>query len=111
MCSLIVAALALLVVGAGAASADTPEPRPGGWEPKPDVDPLHAIALLGGVPLLVFIVITLMYVGPALARGESLSVKGAEREDQWLGGPRKSPEELAAPDAADSKAGGAGGSW
>lgn len=111
VCTLVVAAVALMVVGAGAASADTPLPRPDGWEPKPDIDLLHAFALLGGVPLLVFILITLLYVGPALARGESLSVKGGEAQDQWLGGPGKGPEELAAPDAADSSAGGAGGSW
>jgi len=103
---------ALLVLAtAGPASADTPEPRPGDWEPKPEVDVLEALLILGGIPLLVFVVITLLYVAPALARGEDLSPDAREPENQWLGGPRKSAGQLAAPDAEDSKAGGAGGNW
>lgn len=106
------AATTLLVVGmAGAASADTPEPRPGSWEPKPDVDVLQAFLVLGGVPLLILVVITLLFVAPALAKGADLSPNALEPENQWLGGPRKAADELAAPDSEDSKAGGAGGSW
>ncbi|WP_435768858.1 hypothetical protein [Nocardioides sp. SYSU DS0651] len=103
---------ALLVLAtAGPAAADTPEPRPGEWEPKPDIDALEALLLLGGVPLLVFVVVTLLYVAPALARGEDLSPDAREPENQWLGGPRKSAGELAAPDSETSQAGGAGGRW
>lgn len=111
LCSLLAASGVLLVAGAGSASADTPEPRPGSWEAKPDIDVLHAWLVLGGIPLLVFVVIILLYVAPALARGENLSVNALEPESQWLGGPRKAAGELAAPDSEDSKAGGAGGSW
>lgn len=110
-CSLVAASVLLVLAGAGSASADTPEPRPGSWEPKPDVDVLQAFLLLGGVPVLVFVVITLLYVAPALARGEDLSPDALEPENQWLGGPRKAAGELAGPDTEDSKAGGAGGSW
>jgi hypothetical protein len=103
---------ALLVLATvGPASADTPEPRDGDWEPKPDIDMLEALLLLGGIPLLIFVVITLLFVAPALARGEDLSPDALEPENQWLGGPRKAPSELAAPDTEDSKAGGAGGRW
>ena len=101
----------LVLASAASASADTPEPRPGDWPVKPDIDILHAFLLLGGVPLLVFVVITIMYVGPALVRGEDLSIDAKQQEAQWLGGPRKEAKQLAAPDAEDSKAGGAGGSW
>lgn len=101
----------LVLVSAATASADTPEPRPGSWEPKPDVDIVHAFLLLGGVPLLVFVLIAVMFVGPALVRGEDLSIRAKGQETQWLGGPRKEAKELAAPDAEDSKAGGAGGNW
>ncbi|WP_157538411.1 MULTISPECIES: hypothetical protein [unclassified Nocardioides] len=111
LCSLLGVSALLVVAGAGAASADTPEPRPGSWEPKPDVDVLHAFLVLGGIPLLVFVVITLLYVAPALARGADLSPNALEPENQWLGGPRKAAGELAAPDSEDSRAGGAGGSW
>ena len=109
--SLVGTSALLVLVTAGSASADTPEPRPGNWEPKPDIDVLEALLLLGGVPLLVLIVVTALFVGPALARGEDLSPNALELENQWLGGPRKSAGELAAPDAEGSKAGGAGGSW
>lgn len=111
MCSLVGVSALLVLVTAGTASADTPEPRPGSWEPKPDIDLMHGFLVLGGIPLLVFVVIVLLYVGPALARGEDLSVNALEPENQWLGGPRKAHAELAAPDAHDSKAGGAGGQW
>ncbi|WGX95297.1 hypothetical protein [Nocardioides sp. L-11A] len=115
VCSLVGVSALLVVAGAGSAVADTPEPRPGNgaasWEPKPDIDVLNAWLYLGGVPLLVFIVITLLYVAPALARGENLGITALEPESQWLGGPRKAAGELAAPDSEDSKAGGAGGSW
>lgn len=110
--SALVATCATLVLGtAVAASADTPEPRPGGWEAEPPVDGLHAFLVLGGIPLLLFVVITLLYVAPALARGENLRPSALEVENQWIGGPRKAAGELAAPDTDDSKAGGAGGSW
>lgn len=111
MCSLVGASALLVLVSAGPASADTPEPRPGSWEPKPDIDVLQAFLVLGGIPLLTFVVITLLFVAPALARGENLSVNALEPENQWLGGPRKAAGELAAPDSDTSKAGGAGGSW
>lgn len=111
MLSSLAAGALLLLVTAGPASADTPEPRPGSWESKPDINDLHALLLLGGVPLLVFLVITLLFVAPALARGEDLSPDALHPENQWLGGPRKTAGELAAPDAPGSKAGGAGGSW
>ena len=111
VCSLLGVSALLVLTSAGAASADTPEPRPGSWEPKPEVDTLEAFLLLGGIPVLVFVVITLLYVGPALARGEDLRPSAREPENQWLGGPRKAAGELAAPDSEDSKAGGAGGSW
>ncbi|MBM9460726.1 hypothetical protein JK386_12500 [Nocardioides sp. zg-536] len=111
VCSLLGVSALLVLTSAGSASADTPEPRPGSWEPKPEIDLLQALLLFGGIPLLVFVVITLLYVGPALARGENLSPNALQAENEWLGGPRKSAGELAAPDSEDSKAGGAGGSW
>lgn len=111
LCSLVAASVLLVLAGAGSASADTPEPRPGSWEPKPDVDVLQAFLVLGGIPVLTFLVITLLFVAPALARGEDLSPDALEPENQWLGGPRKAAGELAGPDTVDSKAGGAGGSW
>jgi hypothetical protein len=56
------------------------------------------------------VVIALVYA-PALARGESITPGHQDRDPEWIGGPRKSPDELAAPDSEGSKAGGASGTW
>lgn len=100
-------AVAAIVATAAPASADVSE----GWPEEPSIDILEMLLLLGGVPLLVFLVIVALGYGPALARGESVRPGGEVVESQWLGGPRKAAGELAAPDTEDSKAGGAGGTW
>lgn len=114
-CATAVLSLATLVgvslLLAGPAAADTPMPKPGGWEENPETDPVQWLLLFVGVPLLLMLVITALYVGPPLARGEKLNPAKQEPDQQWIGGPRKSAGELAAPDGEDSKAGGAGGTW
>ena len=108
-------ATALAVLTAFAASAvalaapASAEPSEG-WPATEPVDPLHVILLLGGIPVLLFVVIAVATYLPALIRGESIAPGGPTVEDQWLGGPRTSGE-LAAPDGATSAAGGASGSW
>lgn len=89
------------------AAADTPE----GWPEEPAIDFVEMLLFLGGVPVLVFLVVVALIYGPPLARGESVKPGGETAERQWLGGPRKSVGELAAPDSEQSKAGGAGGTW
>ncbi|RHW27700.1 hypothetical protein D0Z08_08555 [Nocardioides immobilis] len=100
-------AVAAILATAAPASADTPE----GWPDEPAIDFVEMLLILGGIPLLVFIVIVALVYGPPLARGESVKPGAQPLESQWLGGPRKSGGELAAPDAEGSKAGGASGSW
>ncbi len=100
-------AAAAILITAAPASADTPE----GWPKEEPIDFVEMLLVLGGIPLLVFLVIVALAYGPALARGESVKPGAQPLESQWLGGPRKSGGELAAPDAEGSKAGGAGGSW
>jgi hypothetical protein len=100
-------AVAAVLATAVPASADTPV----GWPDEESVDIVPMLLLLGGVPLLVFLAIIALVYGPALARGESVKPGAQVLESQWLGGPRKAAGELAAPDAEDSKAGGAGGNW
>ncbi len=101
------AALVLSVVLAGPAAAGTPDT----WPDKEPVDLLEAVLLLGGIPVLVFLLVAALVLAPSLARGESLTPGGSEPETQWLGGPRKAAGELAAPDSEGSQAGGAGGRW
>jgi hypothetical protein len=92
---------------ASPAGAEVPE----FWPDSDPVDKLGAILLLGGVPLLLAVLIAIAVYVPPLARGERVAPGAAQVEDQWLGGPRKSAGELAAPDSDTSQAGGASGRW
>jgi len=95
------------LVLAAPASADVPEY----WPEAGEIDKLEAILLLGGVPLLLMVVISFLVYAPSIIRGERIAPGHAGTENQWLGGPRKSAGELAAPDTEDSQAGGASGRW
>lgn len=97
---------------AAPAFADVPEGW-GGQTQESSLDGLHALALLLGAPLLMFVLIALAVFLPAMIRGEKLlpDHSAAAREGQWIGGPRQGVAELPAPDGEDSKAGGARGSW
>lgn len=105
--AVVLLAVATPVALAGPASADVPE----GWSDPATVSPLHAILLLGGIPLLLFLLIAAAIYVPALIRGESVHPDGLKIEDQWFGGPRKGTTELAGPDNDESEAGGASASW
>ena len=104
--------LALLAQPAG---ADVPV----GWGGETEhnsLDPLHALGLYLGFPLLLLVLITLAVYLPALVRGEQLlphhsGDQGQQGQGQWIGGPRQGVAELPAPDGDDSRAGGASGSW
>lgn len=94
---------------AAPAHADVPE----GWASVSEVDDQHALLLLVGAPLLLFVLIGLAVYLPAMIRGEKLlpDHSGGEARAQWIGGPRQGVAELPAPDGDDSRAGGARGSW
>lgn len=87
---------------------------PVGWSDPDDVDMLQAVLVLGGVPLLLFLGITLAVFVPSLVRGESITPGAPAVENQWLGGPRTAAGELTGPDAGgtqDPDSGGASGRW
>ncbi len=94
---------------ASSASAEPSE----GWPEADPIDKLDALLLLGGIPLLLLVAITVAVYVPALMRGERIAPGAPSVENQWLGGPRKSAGELAAPDtdSTTSEAGGASGRW
>ena len=104
---LVAAATASVVALAGPASADVPE----GWSDPAPVSPLHALLLLGGVPLLLFVVIALLVLVPGFRKGERFTPRSTTHEDQWFGGPRSGTAELAAADTDESEAGGASARW
>ena len=100
-------AASFVVAVAAPAGADVPE----GWSDPDAVDPMHALLVLGGIPLLIFVVITLLVVIPGVIKGERFTPGGQATENQWFGGPGKGTAELPAPDTEKSKAGGASGRW
>lgn len=100
-------AVPVLALSAAPAHADVPA----GWAPVTDVDDLHALLLLAGGPLLLFVLIVLAVYLPAMIRGEKLLPDHTGGEAQWIGGPRQGVAELPGPDGDDSRAGGARGSW
>jgi hypothetical protein len=105
--SVVVLATALVLAVAGPAGADVPE----GWSDPDSVDPMHALLVLVGIPLLLFVVITVLVVLPGVIRGERFTPGGQATADQWFGGPRTGTAELPAPDTEESQAGGASGRW
>jgi hypothetical protein len=103
----LLAGAALVIAAGGPAGADVPE----GWSNPSEVDPVEAVLLLVGVPLLLFLVITALVVIPGVIKGERFTPGGQATQDQWFGGPSKGTAELPAPDNDESKAGGASGRW
>lgn len=108
----VVRALAVLAVPALALSvapafADVPE----GWSDPAEVDNLQALLILGGIPLLLFVVIAVAVYVPAMIRGERLLPDHGAAESEWLGGPRQGAKELPPADREHAGAGGASGSW
>lgn len=105
--SVVLLAAALVLAAGAPAGADVPE----GWAPHTDVDPLEAVLLFVGIPLLIFVVITALVVIPGIVKGERFTPGGHATEDHWFGGPRSGTAELPVPDSEESKAGGASGRW
>jgi hypothetical protein len=86
---------------AGPASAEVPV----GWGPQESVDKLHALAVLVGIPLVLFAIIVALVYLPSLARGERVAPGATGPQDQWLGGRRDAGEIAAAPSAGTTASG------
>ncbi len=81
--------------------------RPEGWSEPATVDGLEALLVLVGIPILLFVVITLLVVAPSLARGE----RSGAGTDEWFGGPGKGTKQLTSGSSESTETGGASGSW
>ena len=92
-------------------AAVVPLDVPVGWSEPEDVNMFHALLLLVGVPLLLFILITVAVYLPSIIRGERIAPGQPPVENQWLGGPRTGTAELKGPESEDAEAGGASGRW
>ena len=100
-----------MTTAASALAAVVPLDVPVGWSKPDDVNMVHALLLLGGVPLLLMLLITVAVYLPSLARGERVAPGQPPVENQWLGGPRTGTAELRGPESEDADAGGASGRW
>lgn len=104
--AVLTAAVATPLVVAAPAGAEVPE----GWSDPDPVSGMHALLVLGGLPLLLFLGIVLAVYLPAMARGERVAPGAAAPDDQWFGGPRSGTHELKAGTDTDGT-GGASGRW
>lgn len=96
----------LVLLACGPAVADVPEGP--GWEDPEPVSVLYSLVLLGGVPLLLIAVITLLVYVPSMARGEKYQPGLAWRnENVWFGGPNGGIENVDQQDRAAIQASGA----
>lgn len=101
------------VLLAGPASAEVPE----GWPDTEQVDTLFVLGALVGIPVLLFLLITLAVYVPGLVRGERVAPGATGPEDQWLGGRRHTGEIALTPsssggaDDASTPGGGASARW
>lgn len=99
-------AVTTAVLMATPAMADLPE----AWETPETAGFLDHFILIAAVPVGVALVIALLTLLPALARGEKLSGHAAPVADEWFGGPRGGKAEITAAGAAKDS-GGASGTW
>jgi len=100
-----------VITAASALAAAVPLDVLVGWSNPSDVNMVHAVLLLAGIPLLLFILITAAVYLPSVIRGERIAPGQPPVENQWLGGPRTGTAELKGPDSEDAEAGGASGRW
>lgn len=98
---------AFVLAASGPAGAGVPE----GWETPDPVDPAKAVLLLGGVPLLLMLVITLLVMAQGRRRGEPAVAGRTAAEDHWFGGPRQGTAELPPAPEDDRSTGGTSARW
>jgi len=68
--------------------------------------------VLGGIPLAVILLLTLLVYLPSMMRGQSSEPALAFQErSEWFGGPRKGVDAAPGSSDTDEDKGGAGGRW
>jgi hypothetical protein len=103
------AAALAVVVGLPLAATPSYAQVPENWSDPKSVDGLHALLVLGGIPLALFVLITLLVMAPSLAKGERAAHDTGDSD--WFGGPGKGTNELESASSEPSETGGASGRW
>lgn len=104
--AVLTAAVVTPIAVASPAGADVPE----GWSDPEPVSGVHALLVLGAIPLLLFVVIALAVYLPAVVKGERVAPGSSTPDDEWFGGPRSGTRELSSGSETDGT-GGASGRW
>lgn len=99
------------------ASATALADEPDTWQNNPHVSATHTLLVLGGIPLALFLLITLLTYLPSMRHREG-SGQGWRGEPEWFGGPNggleavdKSGQPPAVESGAGAARGGASGRW
>lgn len=80
-----------VILATGTASATAPQQ----WGDSGSVSPLHALLVLGVIPVGLFVLIVLLVYIPSMSRGQSYQPGLAWRnEPEWFGGPRGGVEAI-----------------
>ena len=104
----------LLCLSASPVIAAPPEQ----WPQAEPVSALHALLVLGGIPLALFAIISLLVHVPSMARGEEYTPGLAwHHQNEWFGGPSGGVEAADKPDVKaietvkEGHTGGASARW
>ncbi|MGH3509578.1 MAG: hypothetical protein ACRDPI_05035 [Nocardioidaceae bacterium] len=102
----------VVLVAAGPAFAEAPQ----AWEHDPKVNKLHALLILGAIPLGLFVLIWVLASLPYMLHGQTYHPGLAWRnEPEWFGGPDGGVDKLDTEAPAESEppddTGGASARW
>jgi hypothetical protein len=99
-------------VAVGLAASPAEAKPPSTWETPDNPSFLHQLLLLGGVPVVVFLVLTLaVYLPTMMRRGSAEPAVAFQERSEWFGGPRKGVAATAESAGDGDKKGGASAGW
>jgi hypothetical protein len=106
---------AVLVSTATAAAVADP---PNTWQDNPSVSAVHTVLVFVGIPLALFLLITLLTYLPSMRHRDHSQGEAWRGEPEWFGGPRaglegldKSEQPRAVEGGTESARGGSSGRW
>ena len=100
-----------MTTAASAMAYVVPLDVPIGWSQPDDVNMVHALLLLVGVPLLLFILITVAVYLPSIIRGERIAQGQPRWRTSGWAGRAPAPPAGGGQESEDAEAGGASGRW
>ena len=106
------AAAVTLGLALGSLAAPAHAAPPTSWENTQNGSFLEHLLILGGIPLAIIAVVTLLVYLPSMVRGHSSEPAVAFRErSEWFGGPRRGVDATTESSTEQSDKGGASARW